>query len=208
MNPETIPPPVAPTPDAGGNPSYMDVIAEPEKSKGPKLFGIIPKKALLIAGGAIVLLIAIIVIVSIVNNINKSTNSQAITLGTKINELRVILGYTSNNPISNNVTATVAAETDIITASYFKEITGVYPAIDPEGYLDEVQVSIISELNSAKALGNLDNAYARALRDQLLAICDQIKILQESASDDQSAVLFRAYDDFQELANRLPVTDN
>lgn len=183
----------------------MDVVTESEK--GSKLFGIIPKKALLIAGGAILLLVAVLAIVSIVSSINKAANAEVTTLGTKINELRVIIGYSNNNPINNSVTATVVTETDVITTSYFKEITNVYPAIDPEDYLNEEQVSAIFELNNAKARGNLDSTYAKVLRDQLLSICNQIEILQKSASDAQSEVLTKVYNDFQELASRLPAAN-
>ena len=185
----------------------MDAIAPPSGSNG-KLFGIIPKKALFVLGGAIILLIAILIVVGVVNSNNNARNAQVTALGTKMSELRVIIEYSENNPIGNGVTATVVAQTSIVTTSHLREIAEVYSAIDPEDYLDEEQVSAISELNDAKSYGNLDIVYARVLRDQLLSILGQIDILRKSASAAQLEVLERASEDFQELADRLPLKED
>jgi hypothetical protein len=152
------------------------------------------------------LLITVIVIAGIVNNVNRAAQKEVVALGTQLSELGVITAYNDTNPVGNNVTATVIAETDLITASYLRVLADVYPAIDPENSLSEEDVSAIAELNGARARGNLDNAYAEVLRSQLLSTCDQIEILQESASDVQKESLSKAYDDFQELARRLPAT--
>jgi hypothetical protein len=209
MNPTdpNVTPPASPTEPSPSAPSYLDVIAEPDKSKSPKLFGILPKKVLFIAAGVLVALIAILTIASVVNNAQKAANAQVTALSTKINELRVIIGYIKYNPISSSTTATVAAEADIIVISHFRELTNVYPTIDPESYLDEAQVPAITELNDAKARGDLDSVYTETLRNQLLSICNQLEILQESASEAQKEVLSKAYSDFQELTTRLPAAD-
>jgi hypothetical protein len=214
MDPNTtpgtpVPPPQQQPVTPPNSPSYLDVIAEPVKD-GSKLFGIFPKKILLIAGGVLALLVAVIVIISIMNNIQKAANARVTALGTRINELRVIIQYRDNNPISSNVIATVAAETDIIVVSYLMQLAEAYPVIDPEGYLEEKQVPAIIELNDAKARGNLDSAYAEVLYSQLSSTCDQLEVLlqDKSTSDAQKETLNKAYDDFKELASRLPAIDN
>ena len=202
-------PPLAPEPQPTGTPdapkSYTDVIAEQE-SKKPKFLS---KKIILIAAGVLAILILAIIIGVIVNNINRAAHKEVITLDSQLTDLQYIIDYRKDNTLNDSATRIVASEADIIAATHRLELSGAYSAVSNEIDLSKDTDSYkaaTSNLNDAKAHGNLDSIYAETLRSQLLLVSGQLDTLYKSAKDDQKETLKNASDDFKELASRLPTS--
>jgi len=195
--PEPIPPvvPVA-TPD---NPvDYLDEIAGP-----PEKARFLSGKMLIVLIGAVIVLVIVIIIGIITNSARQSSGSEVTALNNKLSDLQSIIEYGQKNTLSNFNTVKVVAETNLIAMSRQSELTKVYTF--SSGSETDAGPSVTTDLDSAKALGNLDNIYITVLRDQLLSVCKQLELLYDSAKTDaEKNALAKAYADFKELANRLP----
>jgi hypothetical protein len=196
------PPPSIPPPTPGGPASYSDVIAQNDAKKG-----FFSGKMLVVIIGAVVALIAVIIIGIVANNIRQSSLNEVKVLSTELDDLQAILRYSQANPISNSNTIKVVAETNLIAMSRQKDLAGVYTAISDTSSAP-FETSDTASLNDAKALGNLDAVYTATLRAQLVNVCSKLEAMYDSATAAQRSALGEAYQDFQELANRLPVTEN
>jgi hypothetical protein len=192
--------PATPTAAPADPQNYLDAIADkPEKAR------FLSKKMLFLIAGALFALIIVIVISVIVNNAKQAATSEITTLNTKLGDLQTVLRYSQSNPHSDSKIVQVTTETSVVAASHQNELAKVYDSISNANTSSAPNKSITDELDDAKSRGSLDSAYTTTLREQLLAVCSQLEILYNSAkTDQQKTVLQAAYDDFQELASRLP----
>jgi len=160
---------------------------------------------LIILASAVAALVLVVIIGIIANSGRQSTPSGAAALGNKLSDLQAILKYSQSNPLKDSNVVQVVEETNLILLSRQAELEKVYTLTDPNAKDTPAQPAVIQDLDDAKARGSLDSAYIAALRDQLLAVVNQLEIMYKSATTDaKKEVLKRAYDDFKELANRLP----
>lgn len=201
MNPNSAPsapPPIEP-PTASTDPTaYLDAIAiKPEKNH------FLSGKMLVVLVSALAVLILVIIISVIAGNARQAASDEAIVLGEKLADLEKIIKYGQSNSLSSSNTIKIVAETNLIIQSRQTELSKIYTLTNEKTPTTD-KPSITTDLDNAKARGNLDKVYATTLRDQLLAVCKQLEIMYDSAKTDVAkAALTQAYQDFKELASRL-----
>ncbi|MDR1969844.1 MAG: hypothetical protein LBQ11_00650 [Candidatus Nomurabacteria bacterium] len=197
-------PPATPTVTPDNPEAYLNAIStQVEKTR------FLSGKVLIAIGGALVALIIVIIIGVISNNIRQTAQSEITTLNTRLGDLRTILMYGQSNPPRSSTAIKVVAETNLITATHQNDLSEVYSTVGDANSSVSFESSATAELDDAKARGNLETAYITALRDQLLLVCSQLNVLHNSAKNDtQREALSAAYADFDELANRLPTSNN
>jgi hypothetical protein len=183
--------------------AYLDAISEHLPVKKRFLSG----KMLVVIISAVVTLIAVVIISIVVNNSRLVASSKVSALGARLDDLQIVLQYNKSNPVDNSITTNVSAEITLIMESRRNDLSKVYAiANSSTAKVNYAKSPIKADLDAANARGNLDDAYAAALHDKLLAVCKQIKVLYDSggANAAQKAALDKAYNDFQELAARIP----
>jgi len=209
-DPNTAPIAPAPQPTAPAvNPSnpeaYLDAISDHTPTKTPFLSG----KMLKLVIGVAAALVLVLIISAVVNNFSRARSAEITKLGTKLDNLQGVLQYGQSNLMNNNGTTKITVEIDLVAASRRNELSEIYAISDASSSSVNIHnLPIVDELDAAKARGNLDNAYFTALREHLVDACSQLNILYDAAKTDaQRTVLTKTYNEFQELANRLPISN-
>ena len=195
--------PTAPTVSPNNPEAYLNAISDQPETKTRFFSG----KIIALLAGAVGMLIVVLIVGAVVNNMKQGSLAEVTTLDTRLNNLRVILGYSQSNALSDSNTVKVVAETNLIAISRQSELSKIYSITDPNNNSNPRDEEVTADLDNAKARGNLDSTYTTTLREQLLSVCSQIEVVYELAkTDEQRETLTKAYNDFQELANRLPST--
>jgi hypothetical protein len=159
------------------------------------------KKFLILIAVITLLIITLIVMAVVNNNSNKSPNSEV--LSARLSGLTSLIEFSSSNPTNNSNLNKAVAEISLTASSgkYLLTSTSGLASPSKEVTAAESVDSVIKDLEKAKTIGNLGQAYGEALNTQIENINKSLTDIAHNSTSKQT--IDRVISDFKELQARL-----
>ena len=185
---------------SGGVPAaaqYLDEIAAHNVAKPRFLSG----KMLVVVVSAVVVLVAVLIVSAAMNNVRQAPQQSALAVGNELNNLETLVNYGRDNNISTPKTAKILAETGVVALSRQNDLADLFTLTSDKSPSSSDPTA---GLDSAKASGSLESAYATALKNQLNTTYVALQNLdKQTSSADGQAAIAKALSDLEELYRRI-----
>lgn len=180
--------------------AYLDTIsAKPDTKKN-----FLSNKMFVLIGGAVLALIIVIIVSAAVNNVRQTPTQSALALGTELTNLQTLVSYGQSNSVASAKLVKIDAETNLIVMSRQNDLAKVFTLQAKKDSGKTPGPDFVADLDSAKAQGNLDQAYTDALSKQFDAVYTALNALdKQAASDAERGAIAKTSDDIKELYRRL-----
>lgn len=160
------------------------------------------KKISIGVGALIVVLIIVGVVSNYINSITPQYVIDGANVGNNLSVLRTLISYDGVGSLDSN-TQKIVAEIKLTELSQTFAFTGIVTLANPEVPPPD-NAGIITQLNNARASGNLIQVYREKLGTELSAIKTSLSNLHESISNDAGrSIVQQAQTDFTELERRF-----